>query len=195
MAEEVWEAGIKFLLQRRAEVARAPRVLILGLGGGSLVKLLNKQSFSSNQYFPKAKITGVEIDPLMIELGKKYLEMEKIKNLKIVIGDAEKFIEKIATRDGEFFDLIFVDVYCGDQVPKNCETEFFLQNLKKILTQNGMIVFNRLYFKNHIFEAKNFLDKLKKIFNDLANKKVLTNLLIFAKNSSGSPPSLKLRRA
>ncbi|TSC53453.1 MAG: hypothetical protein LiPW16_385 [Microgenomates group bacterium LiPW_16] len=74
-------------------------------------------------------------------------------------------------------------MYIGSKVPKNCQTEIFLKNLKKILKENGVIIFNRLYFKNHIFEAKIFLDKLKKIFNDLTCKKVLTNLLIFAENN------------
>src|SRR5512136_2576833 len=39
-------------------------ILILGLGGGAAVKILR-------QKFPQALITGVEIDPLMIVLGRK----------------------------------------------------------------------------------------------------------------------------
>lgn len=153
--------------------SRAPDVLILGLGGGSLVKLINK-------YFPNAKITGVEIDPIMIELGEQYLSLKNCKNLEIVIDDATEFVQRLCNNIKNKFDLIFVDVYCGDQVPKNCETEFFLQNLKKILRKNGMIIFNRLYYKNHISEAKIFLDKLRKIFNHVNCKKVLTNLFVYA---------------
>ncbi|TSC53454.1 MAG: Uncharacterized protein LiPW16_386, partial [Microgenomates group bacterium LiPW_16] len=67
LAEKVWESGIKTLIGERAGRHKirpfradlsAPSILILGLGGGSLAKLLNK-------YFPQAKITGIEIDPLM----------------------------------------------------------------------------------------------------------------------------------
>lgn len=169
LAEKIWDSGIKNL---SSIIHHPSSILILGLGGGSLAKLLNK-------YFPKAKIIGVEIDPIMIDLGKKYLELDKIKNLKIIIDDATAYLPS-AIHHKLKFDLVFVDLYVGDKVPKNCQTKIFLKNLKQILQENGLIVFNRLYHKNHIFEAKIFLDKLKKIFNDLANKKVLTNLLIIA---------------
>lgn len=187
LTEEVWKEAIEELIKidKKSQLRHFVNetnlnILILGLGGGSLVKLLKK-------YFPQAKIIGVEIDPIMIELGKNYLELVKFKNLKIEIADASDFIRRKAllikkTKERQsLFDLIFVDLYLGDNVPENCQNELFLQNLKKISRKNGMVVFNRLYYKNHIFEAKIFLDKLEKIFNDLDCKKVLTNLFIFAR--------------
>ncbi len=189
MAEKVWEEGIKHILSRRAEVGtkilcgtknmpfrswqnfvppRASEILILGLGGGSLVKLLTN-------FFPNAKITGIEIDPLMVNLGKKFLNLSQNKNLIIKIIDANHYVENTK----EKYDLIFVDSYIGEKVPETLQTETFLKNLKKILKINGMIIFNCLYYKNHIFEAKIFLDKLKKIFNDLDGKKIFTNLIIY----------------
>ena len=41
-------------------------ILILGLGGGSVVKPIKK-------YWPKAKVTGVDIDPVMIEMEKNFI--------------------------------------------------------------------------------------------------------------------------
>ena len=43
-------------------------VLILGLATGTLAKLINKK-------FKNAKITGIEIDPVMINIGKKYFDL------------------------------------------------------------------------------------------------------------------------
>lgn len=172
LAEKVWSIGLQHVNMLTCYDPGIRNILILGLGGGSLAKLINK-------YFPKAKTIGVEIDPIMIDLGKKYLNLSNFKNLKIKIDDATNFVKKT----NEKFDLIFVDLYIGNKIPENCQTENFLKNLKKILTKKGVIIFNRLYFKNHIFEAKIFLDKLRKIFNDLTCKKVLTNLLVFARNN------------
>ncbi|MFH0864147.1 MAG: methyltransferase domain-containing protein [Candidatus Gottesmanbacteria bacterium] len=149
------------------------KILLLGVGGGSLVKLLNK-------YFPDAKVIGVEIDSLMINLGKKYLELEKAKNFEIIIDDAENYVQS-SINYKQNFDLIFVDMYKGDKVPENLENINFLQNLKNILSINGLVIFNRLYYKNHIFEANIFLDKLKKIFNDLRCKKIYTNIFLYCK--------------
>lgn len=83
--------------------------------------------------------------------------------------------------DENFFDLIFVDLFSGDVIPKKTETEIFLRRIKEKLTKNGLVVFNRHYYQNHISEAKIFLDKLKKIFNDVSSKKILTNLLVFCR--------------
>jgi len=33
-----------------------------------------------SEKFPNAKITGIEIDPMMVEIGKKYFGLEKIFN-------------------------------------------------------------------------------------------------------------------
>lgn len=167
MVEKIWEPIIKKIAKDENKIAE---VLILGLGGGSLVKL-------ANNYFKKIKITGLEIDPIIIDLGKKYFYLESFSNLKIKNESADLFLNKNKLK----FDLIFVDLYLGDKVPKNCESEIFLENLKKSLTNNGMIVFNRLYYKNHIFEAKKFLDKLRKIFHYLSCRKYLTNFFILVK--------------
>ena len=43
--------------------------LVLGLGGGGIAELLRKR-------FPETKITGIELDPVMIDLGRKYLKLD-----------------------------------------------------------------------------------------------------------------------
>src|SRR3989344_3246550 len=48
--------------------------LILGLATGTLAKLI------SQKYSP-AQMVGVELDPQMIRLGKKYFGLDKIPNL------------------------------------------------------------------------------------------------------------------
>lgn len=186
MAEEIWGRGLEYSIfdvmpnsfrhpkriQKLVRDDEPLNILILGLGGGSLVKLLN-------QYFPQAKITGIEIDPIMVKLGRQYLDLASAKNLKIVIEDANVFLQK--RLNDELFNLIFVDMYLGDRVPEFLENEIFLRNLKNLLTKNGIVVFNRLYYKNHIFTHRFFLDKLAKIFDDLNSKKIISNILIFAR--------------
>lgn len=146
------------------------KILILGLGGGSIIKVLSK-------CFPKAKMTTVDYDPIMVGLGKKYLELKESENLEIIIEDASVFLQK----NDELFDLIFVDLFSGETIPKKTQTKLFLRKIKEKSTKNGLIVFNRPYYQNHISEAKVFLDKLKKIFDDVNSKKILTNLIIFCK--------------
>lgn len=129
LVKAVWKNALK-------NVTIAPKnVLILGLGCGIAAKLISKK-------FPNALIIGVEIDPVMIEVGKKYFDLEKIPKLKIVCKDAKTFLGKNKKK----FDLILVDVYLG-----NKPTIFkFLP-----LTRHGIALIN------HLEGLKNSVEVLK----------------------------------
>ena len=156
---------------RRLEIGNC---LILGLGAGTLAQLLS-------QKWPKVKIAGVEIDPKIIEIGKKYFNLDKISNLQIIIADAAKFLSTYHLLPTTYH-LAFVDLYLADKVPPQCETVDFLKSLKNLLTPKGLVVFNRLYYKDHRQKTEKFLDKLEKIFQTIRKKKVGGNLLVFAES-------------
>lgn len=150
---------------------KVSRVLILGLGGGTIVKALNK-------YYPQAKLLAVDIDPVIIEAGKKYLELSKAKNLRIQIGDV--FNENLSL--GKNYDLIIVDLFRGYEIPHQLNSGEFLFPLKQKLSQNGRVIFNRLYFQKYKNEADIFLDNVRQIFQDVTVHKNYFNILISAKN-------------
>jgi spermidine synthase len=132
-------------------------VLILGLGGGTVAKLIHKN-------WAEAKITGVDIDPVIVELGKKYLDFDE--EIDIRIQDAEKPIP------GKF-DLVIVDLYQGDEFPKKFENEKFL----KSLTKNKLVIFNRLYYKEKKTEALEFGKKLQRFFGKVEYFYPISNLM------------------
>jgi spermidine synthase len=140
IVETIWKQTL-----RKVKNKKVKNCLILGLGGGTAAKLIEK-------YWPEAKISGIEIDPVMIELGKKYLGLGEI-DIDIKIQDAAKSIS------GKF-DLIIVDLYHGDQFPKKFEDEKFLKRLSK----NKVVIFNRLYYGDKRALAVKFGLKLQKIF-------------------------------
>ena len=120
LVKAVWQKALK-------NVTIAPKsVLILGLGCGVAAKLIS-------QKFPNALITGVEIDPVMIDVGKKYFDLGKIKRLKIICEDAKVFLKKNKKK----FDLILVDIYIG-------EKQVLPNNLKFYKKKNGVILLNEL---------------------------------------------------
>ena len=80
VVKKIWETTFKKLIQIHPK-----DVLILGLGGGTIAKLVKK-------YYPEASITGVEIDPLMIKFGKKYLGMDETAT-HIFSEDANSFLK------------------------------------------------------------------------------------------------------
>src|SRR5688572_6244371 len=69
IVETIWKSTIRKLKNKKPQVKTC---LILGLGGGTVAKLIRKS-------WPNVKITGVDIDPMMVELGKKYLDLSEVK--------------------------------------------------------------------------------------------------------------------
>lgn len=154
IVENVWKLVIKKLKDKKTK-----NVLILGLGGGTAAKVIRK-------YFPEVVITGVEIDPVMIELGEKYLELGRYK-VNIILGDAMDFMSGKYKRKSGKYDLILIDIYLGDIVPEKFEDMKFIHNLKSHLTKSGVCVFNRLYYGEKRPQAMRFGEKLEKIFSNV----------------------------
>lgn len=160
IVESIWKSTLK-----NVKYGEIKSILILGLGGGTLAKLLRKK-------YPNAKITGVEIDPMMIELGKKYLDLDKY-NIDIKIADTNKF--KL-----DEYDLVIVDMYSGDNFPKEFESEEFLKKLTKFKT----IIINRLYYGEKRPDTVRFGNKLEKIFKKVIWHYPEANLMFICKDTT-----------
>jgi spermidine synthase len=160
----IWKETLKKIANSNFKINDC---LILGLGGGSVAKLVRK-------YWPKAKVIGVDIDPVIVELGKKYLDL---KGIDIVIADAKDFVKKSKNK----YDLIVVDTYLGDNYPSEFESSTFLNSVTKLLKVNGLIVFNRLYFDNKRSAAVKFGKKLEGIFSKVNYFYPQANLMLICK--------------
>lgn len=110
------------------------KVLLLGLGAGSVVDLL------VNKHGLKANITGVELDATVIDFAKKYFEIEKYESLKIVQSDAYEFVQK----GNEKFDLIVVDLFVGDTVPEVFASEEFIKHLRRLSNEKCCVAYNKM---------------------------------------------------
>jgi ubiquinone/menaquinone biosynthesis C-methylase UbiE len=110
------------------------KVLLLGLGAGSVVDLL------VNKHGLKCAITGVELDGNVIDFAKKYFDIEKYKSLQIVQADAFEFVQQC----NEKFDLIVVDLFVGDTVPADFASEEFISNLKRLSNAKCCVAYNKM---------------------------------------------------
>lgn len=152
-------------------IPRAKQCLILGLGAGTLAGL-------TAETFPRAAITGLEIDPKVIELGKKYFGLEKIPGLKIIEANAFKAINDLRLAN---YDLILVDLYLGQEFPAQAGSREFLGKIKKHLTPGGVAIFNHLnYNRVHRQKADRFGQKLAEVFPVVKGVKVEYNKLFLA---------------
>jgi len=166
--EKLFRAAIKQINAfKKTEVKK---ILLLGVGGGTIIKLLKKS-------FPEAMLVGVDIDVRMVEVGEKYLGLTLDKTIDVRIGDV--FDPNLDL--GKDYDLIIVDLFRGYTVPSQINSPIFLKRLQSLLGPLGIVVFNRLYFQKYKLEANLFLDNVREIFHHVTSHKHYFNILIFAK--------------
>jgi spermidine synthase len=110
---------------------RARKILMLGLGGGSISTYLGR-------FMPQAAITTVEIDPGVITAAKTYFGLRETERMRYRAGDGRVFLN----RNDELYDLILLDAYRGGYVPFHLLTREFYTLVKQRLTPGGAAAFN-----------------------------------------------------
>lgn len=110
------------------------RILIIGLGGGSLPK-----AFS--EILPDAEVVSVEIDPAVAKLAKSYFDYQESDKIKTKIIDGRVFIKR-ALKNKQQFDWIILDAFNGDYIPEHLLTVEFLSEVKSLLSQGGLLSAN-----------------------------------------------------
>ncbi|MFD1016877.1 spermidine synthase [Winogradskyella rapida] len=147
-------------------------VLILGMGGGSVIKTLRDDFNYLNP------IEAVEIDPVIVEIAKHEFGITENKNLKIHCADAFEFI----TANSKAFDLIIVDLYIDLSVPDTFLSETFWTQVLASKSSKGCILFNASVQAKNASKIDDLVQFLKtKVYQVQVYKKVNnTNTLIIA---------------
>ncbi|KAH8325691.1 hypothetical protein KR067_004465 [Drosophila pandora] len=115
-------------------------VLVVGLGGGGLCSFLHAA-------LPHARITAVEIDPIMLEVAEQYFELKQDKRFHVVIDDGLAFVERCRNEDIHF-DAVLFDVDSKDlSLGMSCPPQSFLandilQHIKEIIGPKGLFMLN-----------------------------------------------------
>lgn len=112
---------------------RPSSVLVLGLGGGTVVHLLYER-------FGELPVVGVERDPVVVTLARAHFGFDDLeaRGLEVVLGDAFEY----AAACERTFDLILVDLYDGLQPAKGFLAKPFLRRVRALLNPGGLAVFN-----------------------------------------------------
>ncbi len=109
----------------------AKQMLLIGVGGGSIPKKLNKE-------FPNLVIDGIDLDPEVIRIAKDHFNVAENKNLALHAQDGRLFL----TRTQHQYDIIMLDAYFTDSMPFHLATKQFFELAQKKLAPNGIIVAN-----------------------------------------------------
>ncbi len=123
---------------KHAAVRQHPpaRVLVLGLGAGSAVHILHQE------WILPCMITGIEKDPVVLDLARQYFALQEGPQLKILQSEAAAFMNHCQ----EGYDLVLVDLFIGRHVPEAFSGPVFWDNLQKCCQKGGKVIFNILVF-------------------------------------------------
>lgn len=148
-------------------------ILVLGVGGGTVIHLLHA-------LYPEAKITGVDVDARMIDIGKKYFGLGKVGGLTLTVADAKEFLLGAAAKKKQW-DMVVVDLFVGAAIPAFVGEESFIRNLKRIMASKGILLINYLHEREYISLAALLLCTLEKIFRSVRDCEVYNNRFFMVK--------------
>jgi len=125
--------------------------LVLGLGLASIPDML------VNRFHKQIRFTAVEIDEVVTKLAYDYVLNPKGIKIEVFTADAASFLQ---WHHGKY-DMICSDVFVGDAIPVELQTEEALQAMKEMLLPGGLILYNRLSrYKPDIDKSLKFRDEV-----------------------------------
>ncbi|MGA9774498.1 MAG: fused MFS/spermidine synthase [Candidatus Dormiibacterota bacterium] len=107
------------------------RVLVIGNACGTIAR-------AYAAYYPSAAVDGVELDPTVTQLCRRYMGEAAIPNLKVITADGRPYLATTKAR----YDLIIVDAYQQPYIPFQLATKEFFQLCQDHLTPGGAVALN-----------------------------------------------------
>lgn len=150
------------------KIFKGKKALVLGLGLGSVILLLEKKYGQDFDY------TAVEIDPEICRLCNKYTLSNLNSPVEIAPTEAMAFLN---TR-GDTYDMIIMDVFQSGDIPIRFQSEDYLNLLKLRLAPEGLILYNRMNInENHKRENNAFLPLMSEIFPQATHLEIKDNIV------------------
>ena len=125
---DVWDGHLVLAFAARRSPPR--RVAILGNAAGTT-------SRAYEEFFPDTAVDGVEIDPELSDIGRRFFEMDNPR-LRLFHEDARPFLQRTGAR----YDVISVDAYRQPYIPFYLATREFFELCRDRLVPGGVLIVN-----------------------------------------------------
>ncbi|MBE0428550.1 MAG: fused MFS/spermidine synthase [Thermoleophilia bacterium] len=106
------------------------RVLNIGSAAGTMARQYSR-------FYPDTLVDGVELDPDVVEAGKRFFDMD-FPNLEVFVADGRPFLKTSARS----YDFIAVDAYRQPYIPFYLTTREFFQETRDSLNAGGSVMIN-----------------------------------------------------
>jgi predicted membrane-bound spermidine synthase len=132
--DDPFETDIEYVDYLHLAMAVKPdarSALVIGLGGGSLVKRMWRD-------YDPIEIDAVELDEQVVDIAREYFALPDDERIRIFIDDGRAFLGYCA----ETYDLIVIDAFDDDHIPRPLLTEEFLMACRDHLSADGVVAYN-----------------------------------------------------
>lgn len=141
------------------------KVLLVGLGGGSLAKFLL-------ECCPGAEIEVAEINPEVVMVARQYFLLPESENLRITTAPGEEVAaDRLAA--GSLYDLLFVDAFDDHGPARALLKGDFLRRCRALLAPSGVFAMN--FWNRPIDNFPAILDKMLELFDRRIRQLLLAN--------------------
>lgn len=123
-------------------VPRPQHAVMIGLGGGSLVKFCRK-------HLPQTRLTVVEIDASVIALREQFAIPPDDAWQRVVHADGAVHVAAMA-RAGERAEVLLVDAYDRRGLARSVASWQFLEHARRVLGDDGILVMNLAAFESNV---------------------------------------------
>ena len=172
--EDLYDNYFEAFKEIEIDKRKVKNVLILGFGLGSIPFMLEKHFQKKYHY------TAVEIDESVLYLATKYALPEIDSSIQMICADAFAFVMQCQ----EKFDLVCMDVFLDDIIPEEFEASDFLENLKRLIAKDGLLLYNRLANTPQDLDATQtfFKEKFQPVFPEAKYLEVKGNWMLLDKS-------------
>lgn len=174
--------GLEYAQNALAALAFNPKArsfLVLGLGGGSIPRMMLAAR-------PGIAIDVVEIDPAVVELARRFFHLDALPHCRVFVDDAAAFLARCADN----YDVMILDAYIGEKFPEHCATREFIAAAGNCLAGEGILVVNWMSGDPVVF--RNFVSSLEHGIGPvwMLPCRQTKNLLLFATRARPTRESL-----
>lgn len=152
-----------------------PKVLSVGLGAGALPLWFAGR-------MPETSFTAVDINEDVVHAAPCF-GLTESENMHLIMADGIEYLKQ----SQESFDVIFVDVFDGENMPKQFATVDFFEAVRKRLSEDGVLVWDL-----HDEDVPTCVALAKKFFNPdtvyLGLSPGLSNKILVAGLQEEGPP-------
>lgn len=128
-------AYLRAMLIALVFVPQPRRILVLGLGGGSLVRFLSR-------HYPAVRIEVIESRAAVVDVAREYFGLSDQPGLHIRIGDGGEHLQRLMRKGSPGYDLIMIDIFDHEGLAPVVPQHDFFAAVLSLLDSGGAVCIN-----------------------------------------------------